>query len=100
MNAFVRKQFSFQRLYLCGLFITFQVLEVMWELAHQTQLTTFLVEQALEHHLAILNEAYTVKEQIKKSYVIKCVDDIKKVNTSMDLPNMEIGGKIGQKTPF
>ncbi len=57
----------------------------MWELAHQAQLSTPLVEQALDHHLAILNEAYTVKEQIKKSYVIKCVDDIKKVSNSLDV---------------
>ena len=56
-----------------------QVLEVLWELAHRPHQSTVLIEQALEHHLGVLNDSYTVKETVKKSYVIKCVDDIKKV---------------------
>uniref|UniRef100_A0A4W3HTX5 Ubiquitin carboxyl-terminal hydrolase 24 n=1 Tax=Callorhinchus milii TaxID=7868 RepID=A0A4W3HTX5_CALMI len=59
---------------------TGKVLEVLWELAHLPLLPTNLVQQALEEHLTILSEAYAVKEQIKKSYIIKCIEDIKKVN--------------------
>ncbi|XP_078417060.1 ubiquitin carboxyl-terminal hydrolase 24 isoform X2 [Cetorhinus maximus] len=57
---------------------TGKVLEVLWELAHLPALPTNLVQQALEEHLTILSEAYAVKEQIKRSYIIKCIEDIKK----------------------
>ena len=33
----------------------------------------------MDEHLAILNNSFTVKEHVKKSYVMKCVDDIKEV---------------------
>ena len=62
------------------LFFSRQVLEVLWELAHRPHQSTVLIEEALEHHLGVLNDSYTVKETVKKSYVIKCVDDIKKVS--------------------
>ena len=56
-----------------------QVLELLWDLAHLPALSTPLVEQALAEHLAILIDSNIVKEQVKKSYVVKCVDDIKEV---------------------
>ncbi|XP_015211244.2 ubiquitin carboxyl-terminal hydrolase 24 isoform X3 [Lepisosteus oculatus] len=58
---------------------TGKVLEVLWELAHLPTLPTSLVQQALEEHLAILSDAYAVKETVKRNYVIKCIEDIKKI---------------------
>uniref|UniRef100_A0A8C5CHF3 Ubiquitin specific peptidase 24 n=1 Tax=Gadus morhua TaxID=8049 RepID=A0A8C5CHF3_GADMO len=58
---------------------TGKVLEVLWELAHLPTLPTSLVQQASEEHLGILSDAYAVKETIKRSYIIKCIEDIKKV---------------------
>ncbi|MEQ2170516.1 hypothetical protein GOODEAATRI_001016 [Goodea atripinnis] len=55
-----------------------QVLEVLWELAHLPTLPTSMVQQALEEHLGILSDAYAVKETVKRSYIIKCIEDIKK----------------------
>jgi len=55
------------------------VLEVLWELAHLPSLPTSLVQQALEEHLGILSDAYAVKETVKRGYIIKCIEDIKKV---------------------
>lgn len=55
------------------------MLEVLWELAHLPTLPTSLVQQALEEHLGILSDAYAVKETVKRSYIIKCIEDIKKV---------------------
>uniref|UniRef100_A0AAQ5WX41 ubiquitinyl hydrolase 1 n=1 Tax=Amphiprion ocellaris TaxID=80972 RepID=A0AAQ5WX41_AMPOC len=57
---------------------TGKVLEVLWELAHLPTLPTSLVQQALEEHLGILSDAYAVKETVKRSYIIKCIEDIKK----------------------
>ena len=37
-----------------------------------------MVDQALKSHIEILSDSYSVKEQIKKNYAIKCVDDMKK----------------------
>lgn len=59
--------------------LSVQVLEVLWELAHLPTLPTTLVQQALEEHLGILSDAYAVKETVKRSYIIKCIEDIKKV---------------------
>ena len=56
----------------------FQVLQLLWDLSHLPALSTHLIELALEEHLAILNDSYTVKDQVKRQYVSKCVDDIKK----------------------
>ena len=41
-------------------------------------LTTEMVDQALRSHIDILSDSFTVKEQIKKSYAVKCVEDIRK----------------------
>ncbi|KAL4237153.1 Ubiquitin carboxyl-terminal hydrolase 24 [Mactra antiquata] len=57
---------------------TTQVLQLLWDLSHLPKLSTHLIELALDEHLAILNDSYTVKDQIKKNYVSKCVEDIKK----------------------
>uniref|UniRef100_H3DJS3 ubiquitinyl hydrolase 1 n=1 Tax=Tetraodon nigroviridis TaxID=99883 RepID=H3DJS3_TETNG len=54
---------------------TGKVLEVLWELA--SHLLPH-VQQALEEHLGILSDAYAVKETVKRSYIIKCIEDIKK----------------------
>lgn len=62
-----------------SLCVSVQVLEVLWELAHLPTLPTSLVQQALEEHLGILSDAYAVKELVKRSYIIKCIEDIKKV---------------------
>ncbi|XP_056131607.1 ubiquitin carboxyl-terminal hydrolase 24 [Lampris incognitus] len=59
---------------------TGKVLEVLWELAHLPTLPTSLVQQASEEHLGILSDAYAVKETIKRSYIIKCIEDIKKAS--------------------
>uniref|UniRef100_A0A8C4VCQ0 Ubiquitin carboxyl-terminal hydrolase 24 n=1 Tax=Falco tinnunculus TaxID=100819 RepID=A0A8C4VCQ0_FALTI len=58
---------------------TGKVLEVLWELAHLPTLPCSLIQQALEEHLTILSDAYAVKEAIKRSYIIKCIEDIKRV---------------------
>ncbi|XP_023195305.1 ubiquitin carboxyl-terminal hydrolase 24 isoform X2 [Xiphophorus maculatus] len=63
---------------------TGKVLEVLWELAHLPTLPTSLVQQALEEHLGILSDAYAVKETVKRSYIIKCIEDIKKHHTQED----------------
>uniref|UniRef100_A0A8D0HEE5 Ubiquitin specific peptidase 24 n=1 Tax=Sphenodon punctatus TaxID=8508 RepID=A0A8D0HEE5_SPHPU len=57
---------------------TGKVLEVLWELAHLPTLACSLIQQALEEHLTILSDAYAVKEAIKRSYIIKCIEDIKR----------------------
>uniref|UniRef100_H3APV7 Ubiquitin carboxyl-terminal hydrolase 24 n=1 Tax=Latimeria chalumnae TaxID=7897 RepID=H3APV7_LATCH len=57
---------------------TGKVLEVLWELAHLPTLPCTLVQQALEEHLTILSDTYAVKEAVKKSYIIKCIEDIKR----------------------
>ncbi|KAF5923119.1 hypothetical protein HPG69_012208 [Diceros bicornis minor] len=61
------------------LFVLIQkVLDVLWELAHLPTLPSSLIQQALEEHLTILSDAYAVKEAIKRSYIIKCIEDIKR----------------------
>ncbi|KAM8875129.1 LOW QUALITY PROTEIN: ubiquitin carboxyl-terminal hydrolase 24 [Spinachia spinachia] len=59
---------------------TGKVLEVLWDLAHLPSLPTSLVQQALEEHLGILSDAYAVKEAVKRGYIIKCIEDIKKAS--------------------
>ncbi|XP_070563005.1 ubiquitin carboxyl-terminal hydrolase 24-like isoform X2 [Ptychodera flava] len=57
---------------------TTKVLELLWDLSHLPALPTHLIEQALDEHLTILSDSFSVKEQVKKNYVIKSIDDIKK----------------------
>lgn len=57
---------------------TTRVLELLWDLSHLPTLSRQLIELALEEHLAILSDSFSVREQVKRNYVIKCVDDIRK----------------------
>ncbi|XP_063283711.1 ubiquitin carboxyl-terminal hydrolase 24 isoform X2 [Pelobates fuscus] len=63
---------------------TGKVLEVLWELAHLPTLPSVLIQQALEEHLAILSDAYAVKETVKRNYIIKCIEDIKKSSQNIN----------------
>lgn len=58
--------------------ITTKVLDLLWSLSHLPSLTTDMVDQALKSHIEILSDSYAVKEQIKKNYAVKCVEDIRK----------------------
>ncbi|XP_033884099.3 ubiquitin carboxyl-terminal hydrolase 24-like isoform X2 [Acipenser ruthenus] len=84
---------------------TGKVLEVLWELAHLPTLPTSLVQQALEEHLAILSDAYAVKETVKRNYIIKCIEDIKKIliqeetKTPMETQVSFLTGSWGKKKP-
>lgn len=59
------------------------MLELLWDLSHLPALSTHLIEQALNEHLLILSDSYIVKEQVKRQYVMKCVEDIKKVRNQL-----------------
>ncbi|KAK6314004.1 ubiquitin carboxyl-terminal hydrolase 24-like isoform X2 [Coregonus clupeaformis] len=81
---------------------TGKVLEVLWELAHLPTLPTSLVQQASEEHLAILTDAYAVKETVKRCYIIKCIEDIKKTQTeeegkTSDTQSSFLTGSWGKK---
>lgn len=54
-----------------------KILEVLWELAHSNDLPCHLIGRALEEHLNVLTEIPN-KEQLRKSYVLRSIDDIKK----------------------
>ena len=56
------------------------MLELLWELAHVSSLSTTLLEQALSEHLSVLNGGNYVNDSIKKSYVFKCINEIKQGN--------------------
>ena len=58
--------------------VFFQVLDLLWSLSHLPSLTTEMVDQALRSHNDILSDSYAVKEQIKKNYAVKCMEDIRK----------------------
>ena len=60
------------------LYLIFQVLDLLWSLSHLPSLTTEMVDQALKSHIEILSDSYAVKEQIKKNYAVKCMEDIRK----------------------
>jgi hypothetical protein len=69
--------------FICHVIIFFsfqQLLEILWELAHLQLLKTSLVELALDEHLAILSDPFSIKDQIKKQYAVKCVEDIREVS--------------------
>ena len=57
-----------------------KILDLLWTLAHLPQLSREMVELALESHSTILIDSYHTKEAEKKSYINKCVEDIKKVS--------------------
>ncbi|ROT66789.1 putative ubiquitin carboxyl-terminal hydrolase 24 [Penaeus vannamei] len=54
-----------------------KMLDALWELARVPALPPRLVHQAMNEHLAILNESAT-REQLRKSYIVRCVEDIKR----------------------
>ena len=53
-----------------------KILEVLWELARSNDLPCHLIERALEEHLNVLTEIPN-KETLRKSYVSRCIDDLK-----------------------
>ena len=56
-----------------------KILDLLWGLAHTPQLSTAMVELALDAHSAILIESTSARDSEKKAYISKCVEDIKKV---------------------
>ncbi|KAI9556016.1 hypothetical protein GHT06_018579 [Daphnia sinensis] len=56
-----------------------KILETLWDLARCTGLPCHLVERALDEHLSVLAEIPN-KEQLRKTYVLRCIDDLKKGN--------------------
>lgn len=56
-----------------------KILEVLWSLAHLPNMSREMVELALESHSTVLVDSYHTKDAEKKTYISKCVDDIKKV---------------------
>ena len=63
---------------ICGIC---QILELLWRLAHLPQLSREMVELALDSHSSILIDSYHTKDAEKKTYIAKCVEDIKKVSS-------------------
>ena len=59
-----------------------KILETLWDLARHSGLPCHLVERALDEHLLVLSETSN-KEQLRKSYVLRCIDDLKKGNQVM-----------------
>ncbi|XP_065904481.1 ubiquitin carboxyl-terminal hydrolase 24-like isoform X2 [Dysidea avara] len=55
-----------------------KILDLLWGLAHTPQLSTAMVELALDAHSAILIESTSARDSEKKAYISKCVEDIKK----------------------
>ncbi len=56
-----------------------QILDLLWNLVHLPHLGREMVELALESHSSILVESYHTKEAEKRTYMSKCVEDIRKV---------------------
>lgn len=59
-----------------------QILELLWNLAHLPQSSRVMVELALEAHASILIDSSHTKEAEKRNYIVKCVEDIRKVTKS------------------
>nr|CAB3267565.1 ubiquitin carboxyl-terminal hydrolase 48-like [Phallusia mammillata] len=55
-----------------------KVLTLLWDLAHLPKLSPHLVDLALRAHNAILSESSYVKDSLKKSFIVRCIEDIKK----------------------
>ncbi len=54
-------------------------MEALWDLARYPGLSCYLVERALDEHLNVLSETPN-KEQMRKLYVLRCIEDLKKGN--------------------
>lgn len=61
-------------------------MEALWDLARYPGLSCYLVERALDEHLNVLSETPN-KEQMRKLYVLRCIDDLKKGN-QVSLPSV------------
>ncbi len=59
------------------------ILELLWDLSHRPKLEKDLVEKALAEQLAILNDLTFNKDAMKRVYVLKCVDDLKRTSDSV-----------------
>lgn len=55
-----------------------KVLDLLWDLSHLPKLPAHLVEFSMKEHHAILNDSYHVRESLKKTFIIRCIEDIKK----------------------
>ena len=65
--------------------MTLQILELLWSLAHLPHISREMVELALDAHSSILIESYHTKDSERKTYISKCVEDIRKVrNLALD----------------
>ena len=58
-----------------------QILDLLWNLAHLPHVSREMVELALDAHSSILIESYSTKEGERRTYIGKCVEDIRKVRT-------------------
>jgi ubiquitin carboxyl-terminal hydrolase 9/24 len=58
--------------------IALKVLELLWTLSQLPQLPHEMVQQALHAHSRILSDSTSVKDDMKKSYAQKCIENIKK----------------------
>lgn len=67
-----------------------QILELLWGLAHLPQLSREMVDLALEAHSSILVDSYHTKEAEKRTYISKCVEDIRKVLIGIHYPQNKI----------
>lgn len=56
----------------------FQVFDFLWSLFYLLLLIIDMVDQVFKFYIEIFSDFYVVKEQIKKNYVVKCVEDIRK----------------------
>jgi len=70
--------------------VLIQILELLWGLAHLPQLSREMVDLALEAHSSILIDSYHTKEMEKRTYISKCVEDIRKVLTGIHYPQNRI----------
>ncbi|CAI8010592.1 Ubiquitin carboxyl-terminal hydrolase 24, partial [Geodia barretti] len=55
-----------------------KILDLLWNLAHLPHVSREMVELALDAHSSILIESYSTKEGERRTYIGKCVEDIRK----------------------
>lgn len=56
-----------------------QVLDLLWQLAHLRGLSPEMVKEALDSHIKILSTSTSIKDELRRNYALKCIDNIKKV---------------------
>ena len=74
-----------------------QILDLLWNLAHLPHVSREMVELALDAHSSILIESYSTKESERRTYIGKCVEDIRKVRTFSTVGTPLIQIPVGQK---